>query len=366
MKGAPSPVPLPRPAGHYIEKVRSVHDALRDLLLGHLHAQEEDAHTSAAAGLSGVAAVRGGDTIYAIDEHIEERLFTFCEDWARSEDPFILIAEGIEGTGWRAFPEGTPQEDAAFLMIVDPIDGTRNIMYNKRSAWILTGIAPNRGPGTTLADIEAAVMTELPTTRHLYSDQLWASTGGGAHRESCNLLTGERLALPLRPSRSETLAHGFSSFAKFFPPAKAATAALEEALIARVAPEEGENPVVFDDQYMTTGGQLYELMVGHDRFLADLRPLFFEALGLPPKLTCHPYDICTELIAREAGVVVTGPDGAPITALLDIRAHVSWAGYANPTLRDRIEPHLIELLAELKSQIPPQRHRDTEDSQRDA
>jgi hypothetical protein len=27
-------------------------------------------------------------------------------------------------------------------------------MFNKRSAWILSGIAPNKGPGTTLADIE--------------------------------------------------------------------------------------------------------------------------------------------------------------------------------------------------------------------
>jgi hypothetical protein len=40
-------------------------------------------------------------------------------------------------------------------MIVDPIDGTRNIMYNKRSAWILSGIAPNTGRHDA-ADIEAA------------------------------------------------------------------------------------------------------------------------------------------------------------------------------------------------------------------
>lgn len=337
---------LPQPAEYYGEQVRALHVQMRDHLLDHLRAQERDAVSDT---LSGVADVRGGDTIYRIDEHGDAILHRFCAEWAR-EAPFVLIAEGIPESGWQAFPEGATAEDAAFLMIVDPIDGTRNIMYNKRSAWILTGIAPNRGPETTLADIAVAVMTEIPTTRHLLSDQLWASAGEGAHREAQNLITGERHRLPLRPSRADHLAHGFSSLAKFFPPAKSATARLEEELLARVAPEEGENPLVFDDQYMSTGGQLYELLVGHDRFLADLRPRFFEALGLPPKLTCHPYDICTELIAREAGVIVTDDAGGRLRAPLDIRASVAWAGYANPALQERIEPHLQELLSELRSQ----------------
>ena len=30
---------------------------------------------------------------------------------------------------------------------------------------------------------------------------------------------------------------------------------------------------VFDDEYLSSGGQLHELMTGHDRFVADLRPL---------------------------------------------------------------------------------------------
>jgi fructose-1,6-bisphosphatase/inositol monophosphatase family enzyme len=337
---------LPQPAGYYVEKLRLLQVRMRDDLLKHLRAQEE---ANEEATLAGVADVRGGDTIYTIDAHSEEILFAFCNDWAK-ESPFVLIAEGIEGSGWKPFPEGSDPAEAQFLMIVDPIDGTRNIMYNKRSAWILAAIAPNNGETTTtLADIEAAVMTELPTTRHLYSDQLWATQGGGAFREAHNLLTGERRMLPLRPSRSENLAHGFSAIAKFFPPAKTEIAALETALLARVAPEEGENPLVFDDEYITTGGQLYEILVGHDRFIADLRPVFFDALRLPKKLVCHPYDICTELIAREAGVIVTDEKGKPLSAPLDIRAPVSWVGYANKALQERIEPPLQELLDELKS-----------------
>ncbi len=101
-------------------------------------------------------------------------------------------------------------------------------------------------------------------------------------------------------------------------------------MFERVLPDGGENPLIFDDEYISTGGQLYEILVGHDRFLADLRPLFFEALGLPPKLTCHPYDICTELIAREAGVIVTARTARRFRPRSDIRAHVA---PATPTKR---------------------------------
>ena len=329
-----------------LAKVFDLHDALQASLHTHLKAQEE---SDRASTLDGVADVRGGDTIYTIDVHAEEIIEHFCAAWADEDGPFVLIAEGVEGAGWRVFPDGASEDDARFLMMVDPIDGTRNLMFNKRPGWALTGIAPNRGRSTTLADIEVAVMTELPTTRNLLADRLWAVRGRGARREARNLVDGSWTPLPIRPSRATTLAHGFASLVKFFPPAKGATAQLEERLMEMVAPEDGENPVVFDDQYMTTGGQLYEILVGHDRFLADLRPVFFAALGLPPKLVCHPYDICTELIAREAGVVVTDENGNRLDAPLDIQAPVAWVGYANQTLQERIEPHLQSLLADLAS-----------------
>lgn len=325
--------------------MRELHDRMQTDLLAHLREQEESVTQDA---LAGVADVRGGDTIYTIDAHSEEILFAFCDEWSR-EGAFVLIAEGIESNGWRVFPEGATETDAQFLMIVDPIDGTRNIMYNKRSAWILSAVAPNRGHSTNLSDIEAAVMTELPTTRHLLADQMWATVGGGAFREARNVFTNERKALPMRPSQSPTLAHGFSSVAKFFPAAKAEIAAFETALFDAVLDSSGENPLIFDDEYICSGGQLAELIVGHDRFIADLRPVFFGAYGLPKKLVCHPYDICTELIAREAGVIVSDENGKPLCTPLDIRADVNWVGYANAALRDSIAPHLSRLLSDLPS-----------------
>jgi hypothetical protein len=62
--------------------------------------------------------------------------------------------------------------------------------------------------------------------------------------------------------------------------------------------------------------------------------------GLPKLLCCHPYDLCTELIAREAGVIVSGVDGRPLNAHLAVEPDVSWVGYANPRIRAIIEPLL--------------------------
>jgi hypothetical protein len=107
---------------------------------------------------------------------------------------------------------------------------------------------------------------------------------------------------------------------------------------------------VFDDEYISTGGQLYELIVGHDRFIADLRPLFQSALstaGEVPRISPHPYDLCTELIAREAGVIVTDERGEPLCYSLDIRTDCNWIGYANTAIRDQIEPKLQAILKEL-------------------
>jgi hypothetical protein len=133
---------------------------------------------------------------------------------------------------------------------------------------------------------------------------------------------------------------------KFFPGIKAQTAALEEELFAALlGPPPTDAPQVFDDQYISSGGQLAELMLGHDRFVADLRPLL-GAPGQSLSLCAHPYDLGAELIAREAGVIVTDPWGRPLAAPLDTGSPVAWVGYANARLRDDIAPVLRRLLRE--------------------
>jgi hypothetical protein len=86
-------------------------------------------------------------------------------------------------------------------------------------------------------------------------------------------------------------------------------------------------------------------MSGHDRFVADLRPLFERDRPGGAALCCHPYDLCTELIARELGVSVTDEHGRPLAAPLDVSSDVSWVGFANEPLRAIVAPHLQHALA---------------------
>jgi hypothetical protein len=151
----------------------------------------------------------------------------------------------------------------------------------------------------------------------------------------------------MRPSEAVGLRHGFATICRFFPGGRDVLAALDDAMCDRLVPRTTDKAAVFEDQYASTSGQLYGLMMGHDRFVADLRPLvgpLVAARGGVPAHCCHPYDLCTALIAEEAGVVVTTPSGEPLQAALDVETNVAWIGYANEHLRTQIEPVLSELL----------------------
>jgi fructose-1,6-bisphosphatase/inositol monophosphatase family enzyme len=325
-------------------------DALLNLIRAlHREARDEIVASTERQGLERMASIDRddeGDTIYAIDV-IGETIVTRIAAALAHECPVVIIAEGLPG-GRRIYPSGADDASADCCIIVDPIDGTRGLMYQKRSAWILTAVAPNRGRGTSLRDIELAVQTEIPLVKQHLSDQLWAVRGRGADAERHNRLTGERLPIRLRPSAAASIAHGYATVVRFFPSARDELAAIDEAIVyGALGPYSPGKAHCFEDQYASTGGQLYELVAGHDRFIADLRPLLRPILakrGLPPALTCHPYDICCALIAEESGVIVTDPRGEPLDAPLNVEAEVAWAGYANARVRSQVEPLLQQTL----------------------
>lgn len=314
-------------------------DTIRDAVRAAQHPFDLAQGGRGARRLTRVAAVTTADTIYGIDKVSEHAVLAwFAQNWPKRWT-VELVMEGLEGEAV-TFPRGTPVQDTLFKCILDPIDGTRGLMYDKRSAWSLAALAPQRGARTNLSDIVVAVMTELPTSKGGLADQLSAVRGHGVHADRLDLRTGRRRKFVPRPSRARDLAHGFASFAKFFPPGKVWLAEREELLWREL----GTGPHIFDDQYLSTGGQLYELLMGHDRFIADLRPLAFAQLGLTAELTCHPYDICTALIAQELGCVVTAPDGKPLRVPLDTTSPVAWVGYANKALARKIGSALRKIV----------------------
>jgi fructose-1,6-bisphosphatase/inositol monophosphatase family enzyme len=289
-----------------------------------------------------------GDTIYAVDRIGEQLLIELFEAEIAPLAPLVLIGEGLPG-GQIILPRGANESDAVVRVIVDPIDGTRGLMYQKRSAWVLTGVAPNRGSKTGLQDIELALQTEIPLVKQHLCDSLWAICGKGAAAERYNRLSGERRPLKLKPSRSRTIRHGFAGVSRFFPGAREELAAIDEEIVrGALGDVEAGKAHCFEDQYLSSAGQFYELMAGHDRFIADLRPLMEPLLnrrGLRLGICCHPYDVCTELIAREMGVIITDARGQALEAPLSVQADIAWAGYANKHIREEIEPLLARALA---------------------
>jgi fructose-1,6-bisphosphatase/inositol monophosphatase family enzyme len=320
-----------------LEPIRTLHRRIRRDVL-------DACERSAVGALSRVAHDDEGDTIFAIDRVAEDVLVEEIGRTIATRDaPVVLVAEGLAG-GEVCVPAGSDRNRAKWLIIVDPIDGTRGLMYQKRPAWILTGVAAGPGP-CTLADIELAVQTEIPVVKQHLSDEIWAVRGRGASALRVNRLTGESRTLELQPSTATTIAQGFATVSRFFPGHRAELAAIDDEVVEAAigAPQPGKAQS-FEDQYISSGGQLYELFAGHDRFVADLRGLVERRRVGGAALCCHPYDLCTELIARELGVAVTDECGRPLAAPLDVTSDVAWVGFANQAVRAQIEPHLRRAL----------------------
>src|SRR5688572_30744329 len=102
----------------------ALQDEIRDRLIA---ARDRDAGRFAEA-----AAVTAADTIYHVDRLSEEAILAwFARHWPKTW-PVELVMEGIEDADHVTFPRGTPVAKTMFKCILDPIDGTRNLMYDKR------------------------------------------------------------------------------------------------------------------------------------------------------------------------------------------------------------------------------------------
>ncbi len=298
--------------------------------------------------LAGFAAVTAADTIYEIDRVSEAALVEWLEvHWPKAW-PVEIIMEGIEEE--LTFPLGTPVKKTAWKMILDPIDGTRGLMHDKRSGWSLAGLAPQRGKRNHLGDIVVAAMTELPISRQWRADQFSVVRGTGKVVATAHdVRGGTRAPLRVAPSAVTTFEHGFATVDKFIPVGSAWLGAFEERLweaLGLLKPGSSDVLPVFEDQYIASGGQLAEILAGRDRMVIDVRPEAYTAMGLHTASLCsHPYDLCTELILREAGGVVETPRGKPLQSPMDVTSPVSWVAYANPGLARRVRPVLKRLLS---------------------
>jgi fructose-1,6-bisphosphatase/inositol monophosphatase family enzyme len=312
-------------------------------------AVREALQSERAGDCSRVEGKAGSDVIYAIDRVAEEVIVEAFRKEALAFGGIVLVAEGLGETETCCFPETMSMQDARWRVLMDPIDGTRGIMYDKRSAFFLAGAAQNHGDQTRLSDIEIAVMVEIPTTRAYLGDTFSATKGGGVRGFRSNLLTGDKEPISPKPSFEPTIRGGFAHFARFFSPGKEILSGLEETMLERLFPDVQPGEILtFEDQYVSTGGQLYELLTGKDRFVADLRATLYKSRQgmLRQGHVCHPYDLAAQLIGSEAGLPITDVKGNPLDGPFDTTTAMDWIGFANNEIREEIWPVLKPLLIE--------------------
>ncbi|MSR61457.1 MAG: hypothetical protein EXS08_03270 [Planctomycetes bacterium] len=291
-----------------------------------------------------------GDVTFGLDLPSEARIEEWQREQARREPLSVLT----EDAGWRhlgpdgrggaraldGFDHGGPR------IAIDPVDGTRNLMADLRSAWSVVAFAPSGSTQPRLAECSGGIVSEIPGTlaaryRRFVSDgercalTLHALEGGAALRTQA-----------LRVDADDRPDHGYFPFFRYEPAQRPLIARLEADFFARLVREEGaEARAIYDDQYISSAGQLMLLALGRYRMLVDPRELVRRRFRLHG-VTSKPYDLAGAVVcARAAGVIVTAAEGGALDFPIDATTPVGWAGYANAATQRRLEPHWLRTLA---------------------
>jgi len=327
-----------------------------------------------AARLADIAGAGVGDTTFALDVEPEAVVLAWSQECARRSPLSVLTEE----SGWRHLgpgPDGSLSTLEGFdhggpCVIVDPVDGTRNLMFDLRSAWCEIALVPplaGRTEAPHQSEVAAGLLVELPPSRAGRGLRLrgwcqgWApadAPGTDPMRPEHGCIedlfelpsdaTGDLLLIGTRVLEVDDdrrVDNGFLPFFRYHPHQRAPLAAVEAAFFARLEAHEGAHlRDVYDDQYISNAGQLVLLAQGRYRFIADLRAALARTDGGPP-VTSKPYDLAGAVVcARGAGAVVHDAHGADLDFPLDATTPVAWVAYHNPATADRLAPHLAACL----------------------
>jgi fructose-1,6-bisphosphatase/inositol monophosphatase family enzyme len=301
-----------------------------------------------------------GDLTYGLDERTELALDRWFEERAR-QGPLSLLTED---RGWRhRGPDGRggARELAGFdhggpRIAVDPVDGTRNLMADLRAAWVIVSFAPPGKSEPRMRDLTLGIASELPDSRAARFRELVGVVERGA-QPSGGVCTARELELAsgrvvaervLRANDTAHVDHGYFTFFRYLADQRPAIARIEAEFFARLAREEGADVrTCYDDQYISSGGQLSLVALGVYRMAVDVRGLVAAKRGVPT-ITTKPYDLAGAVVcARAAGALVTRPDGGELDFAIDCTTPVDFAAFANRATFERVGRHLRAALGTL-------------------
>lgn len=342
----PSPPTLDDFAG-WSERLRQLCERVRTAALEALRMDTPET-------LARLVRAGAGDCTYGLDDRSEGAVDRWLHETAR-ERPLSLLTED---TGWRHLGPGPrgrlaePVELDGFdhggpRIALDPVDGTRGLMHDLRSAWTVVSCAGAGAGCPRLSELELGIVAEIPDSRAASFRLLAATRDGPCRLEQRAVDSGELVASrDLVADTDDRCDHGFFPFFRYEPSQRPSVAELEAGFFERLARDEGADlRHVFDDQYISNAGQLVLLALGTYRMIADLRALLAERAGLPTT-TSKPYDLAgAVLCAQRAGCIVTAGDGAALDFELDCTTPVHFVGWANAVTARRLEPHLMAVLS---------------------
>lgn len=299
-----------------------------------------------------------GDVTYGLDEHTEVALDRWFEERARLE-PLSLMTEdqgwrhrGPDGRGGTralaGFDHGGPR------IAVDPVDGTRNLMADLRSAWVVISFAPPGAGEPWMRELTLGITSEIPDSRAARYRELVGvlSARGTSARVApdhgvCTareLELGSERVLAERVLCANDVAHvdhGYFTFFRYLADQRPLIGKVEAEFFARLARHEGADVrTCYDDQYISSGGQISLVALGVYRMAADVRQLVAVKRGVPT-MTSKPYDLAGAVVcARAAGAVVTTPRGDELDFPIDCTTPVDYAAFVNRATCARVSPHL--------------------------
>src|SRR4029453_3102287 len=280
--------------------------ALREEVLPHLGAHAARAHAGAAAG---------GDGTVEIDEHAERRMAWFLAARA-PEVSFYSEDRGLVS------PAG---DRAEWVLVVDPIDGTRPALAGLESCCVSVAAA-RLGSEPTMADVQGGCVL------------------GGKGGQSFVADRGSGLEPAANPPANRSLERIFWSYGFRGRPARALVEVLAE-LIDASSVGGGTfdlGSATFDMTRIVTG-QLDAYVEPGSRMIDDVPAIRteFEWVGGGAVLNNSPYDLAAATIClEESGAVVTDAYGQPLARrpLLgsDHGFQMSCVAAANPELHAAI------------------------------
>jgi myo-inositol-1(or 4)-monophosphatase len=240
------------------------------------------------AGREVSGAGHGGDVTFAVDELAE----SWLEEFVASRAPRLAFYS--EDRGLVAPP------DAADVLVVDPIDGTRPAMAGLESACVAVAMAPLGDGEPTMADLEVGCVVEIKS-----GDWFMATRGSGI-RSSRPVALGENTDL-----RGMFWSYGFRGR-----PARAVVEVLGDLIDASSV---GGGTFELGSQAFSmtriVTGQLDAVIEVGSRLVDDVPGMReqFERVGGGKVLNNSPYDLAAPwLCLREAGGVVSDGWGEPL------------------------------------------------------